>query len=882
MNWRRFFRRSHEDADRAAEFESHLEHAVQFYMDNGATPDEARRKARLRFGNPRAQRERVDDLNRPPMLDSLVRDLRFALRMLRRAPAFSLTVIVTLGLVIGATTAVFSLAHGVLLRRLPYPQSDRLGVVRPTIRHGNEESTNQDVDGAMWETVRENARTMDAAVASDGATNVNFVSNNTPSIAQELRVGAGYFHVLGVSPFIGREFTRDEDQPGGPVVAILSYDFWTQRLGGRTDALGQAILLDGRPTSVIGVMPQDFRSLELPVDVWTPLRLTAATGQGTNWMLIARLRPSVTWDAASSDLRALGKEPFRMIRRYQRDDIAAALTIAPLRDVLVERGQSRDPIVMLAWAVGTVLLIACVNIAALLLARGGARVKEIATRMALGSGRAAVVRQLMIESVLVALVGGALGIAVGALALEWLKGSGGIMFSEWRQVSIDGTALAVTAGLSVVTSLVFGLVPALQASRLDVQAALSEGGSRTIAGGARPRLRRVLVAAEVALGVVLLVAAGLLLRQFRAFELANPGFTPDHLYTVSAFLDARYADVPAITHLFDTSVDALEAKGIHGATVSRGLPYQRLMNIPIDIDGRPKADENPSIASINYATPRFFSTFGIPVMAGRSFTDADSSRSMPVAMVNELFARIFLNGQPPVGKKVLVFGRAHEIVGVVADTQQFGAGFFLRGMSQTPLLASPTVFLPAAQAGHSLLAGSSPVWTIRASSHAEAARALTQAIAESDPLLPVGPVRSMTEVTARALATQRLMLTLVGVLAAAAVLLAAIGLHGLIAHSVAERQREFGIRLALGATTTRIVVSVARTGVALAAIGAAIGGALSIPATRLIESALFTIGAHDLATYAGASVLLFGIATVSSVLPTLRILRMDPAQTLRE
>jgi predicted permease len=881
MSWRRFFGRTHQDADRAAEFESHLEHAAQFYINQGDTPDEARRKARLRFGNPRVQRERVDDLNRPPVFDSLVRDLRFAVRMLRRAPSFSLTVIVTLSLVIGATTAVFSLAHGVLLRRLPYPQSDRLGVVRPNVRYGDDVTTNQDVDGAMWETVRDHAKSIEAAVAAEGVTNVNFVSDNTPSIAQELRVGAGYFHVLGVSPVMGREFTRDEDQPGGPALAILSYDFWQRELIGRKDVLGQTILLDGRATSVIGVMPQNFRSLELPVDVWTPLRLTAATGAGTNWMLIARLRSSVTWNEASNELRAFGKEPFRMIRRYQRNDIIATLTLAPLGGVLVERGHSRDPIVLLAWAVGAVLLIACVNIAALSLARGGTRVKEIATRMALGSGRGAVIRQLMIESMLMAIIGGAIGIAVGALALEWLKGTGGVMFSQWKQVAIDGATLGVTVGLSLITSLVFGLVPALQASRLDVQAALSEGGSRSIAGGARPTLRRMLVAAEVALGVVLLVAAGLLLRQFRDFEEVNPGFRPDHLYTASALLDARYGSVPAVIHLFDASLDALDARGMQGAAVSRGLPYQRLMNLPIDIEGRPKADENPSIASINYATPRFFATLGIPLKVGRSFTALDSSTSMPVAIVNEVFARIFFNSQSPLGKKLLVLNRPREIVGVIANTQQFGAGFFLKGMSQSPLLASPTVFVPAAQAG-GLLAGSSAVWTVRASSQAEAAKALRQAIGEVDPLLPLGQVRSMTEVTARAMATQRLMMTLVSVLAAAAILLAAIGLHGLITHSVAERQREFGIRLALGATTTRIIVSVAQTGVVLAGIGAVIGGALSIPATRLIESSLFTISPHDPTTYVGASLLLLAIAAVSSVLPTFRILRLDPAQTLRE
>jgi predicted permease len=876
-----WFRRSRQDHDRAEEMQAHLDHAVRHYVERGLSPDEARRQARLRFGNPRAHRERVADLTGVPLADTLARDLSYAVRMLRRTPAFSATVIITLALVIGATSAVFSLADAVLLRALPYPQPDRLAVIEPRTTSPRDDYTGDAVDGAMWEAVRDRVRTLDAAVGVDGATGVNFVSGTTASFVQQQRVGAGFFRVLGVPPLLGHEFTPDDDRPGGPAVAVLAHDFWQRMFQGRADVLGRSILLRGRPYEVIGVMPSGFRSIG-DADVWTPLRPdTHGEGGGTNFMMIARLRPNASWEQATAELATLGPEPFRL-QLPAKDDTVRRLTPSPMQAVLVE--SARQPIVILSSAVVVVLLIATVNIAALLLARGRGRTKEIATRMALGSGRGAVVRQLMVESALLAALGGGLGLLVSAAGLEGLKTIAGTTFGEWHGVGLDGRTMAVTIGLSLVTSVVFGLVPAWQASRIDLQAALVEGGSRGIAGGSRHLLRRMLVVSEVALGVVLLVAAGLLTRQFVHLRSLDPGFQPAQLFTASVSIqDARYPTGVEVNRLFDGALERLRrTPGITAAAVSQGLPYTRLLNVGFRIDGEIPDADRPPITNVSYITPGFFDTFGIPMTAGRVVADADRTGAPAVVVVNRTFARIYFKDRDPLGRRLLIANGPREIVGVAGDVQQAGSGFFLEGMTRGPILTSPTVYVPAAQTTSGLFAWFSPVWTVRAGSAGEATAAIRQAIAEVDPLMPVGEVRSMAEVAARATARQRLMMTLVGALAVAAILIAAIGLHGLIAHTVAERRREFAIRLALGATPGRTLRSVAMSGIALASIGALIGGVLSAPATRLVAAFLVDVPRSDVPTYFGVTLLLFIVAAISSVMPAVRILRLDPAKTLRE
>jgi predicted permease len=885
MGLGRWWRRGARERQRADEMRAHLDLYVEELMARGRSRADAEREARLAFGNPRAKLEEIHQMTRVPLVDALGRDLRYAVRVLRRTPVFTATAVVTLSLVIGACTAVFSLADAILIQPLPYPDADRLGSIVAVSQSPEGVGTQQSQDGATWEFLRDRATTVDLALTASGfGRSVNLVVDSAAASVRQSRVNAGYFGVLGIQPFAGREFTIDEDRPGGPAVAVLSHRLWQRLFGGDRAAVGKSILLRGEAYEVVGIMPEAFHSPGDPADVWTPARPSrTGEGGGANYSVIARVRPGHTWTDGAGDIARLGQALFT--ERGLPQGITRRLSFVPLQDHLVR--DVRDPIRMLAAAVGVVLLIACVNLAALLVARAGSRAREIATRMAIGSGRAAVVRQLMAESLVLSVAGGALGLLIGQLGLESLQALGSDMFQEWGRVTLDARAVAATLGLSVLTSFLFGLVPAFQASAFDINAALSHSGSRNSAGRSRPMIRRLLVVSEVALGVVLLVVAGLLIRTFVGLRSLDPGFDPSQLTTARVSLqDARYKQSTRINQLFDDSLAALErTPGIESAAVSLELPYMRLLN-----SGFTFGDEAPDpkfwpMANFMYVTPGFFDVLRMSVRHGRVFTADDRAGAPLVAVVNETFLRSWAKGVNPVGRRLGNGPTAREIVGVVNDVQVSNSGIRFPGRASAPIMTSPLVFIPAAQTSDGFFQMShtwfSPVWTVRSAGVINVSQVLPRAINSADPLLPVSDVRSMAAVQAAAISQQRLLMTLVGVLAAAAVLLAAIGIHGVIAHSVAERRREFGIRLALGATAAATIRRVALGGIGLAAAGAAIGGVLSLGAVRLVQSFLWGVGQHDPATYIGVALLLLGIATTASVIPALRILRLDPAETLR-
>ena len=471
---------------------------------------------------------------------------------------------------------------------------------------------------------------------------------------------------------------------------------------------------------------------------------------------------------------------------------------------------------------------------------------------------------------------------VGMLGLKGLQALGGDRFSDWQRVSIDGEVLLWCGGLSILTSLLFGLVPAWQVTRVDVQRALVEGGSRSIAGGAHHWTRRGLIVAQVSLGVVLLVSAGLLLRTFVNLQSVSPGFRPDGLTTAPvSLLDARYPSPVEVNTLFTKTLERLQATpGVQAAAVSLGLPYERVLNMGF----RFIEDKAGHPASVMYVTPDFFKTFEIPVRQGRTVLPSDGAETRPVIVVNESFARIYSRDKDVMGRLIRVASLDREVVGISSDVQ-LRPGFSAPGLTAGPIVSSPTIYLPAAQINKNMTnmhIWFSPVWTVRAASPAIAARAIEEAIAAVDPLLPLGRIRQMKDVRAAATAEQSMLMTLVGALSLVALLLAAVGLHGLISHSVAERTREFGIRLALGATPARTATAVAWSGIVLAGIGAVIGVALAVPASTLVASVLYGVAERDPLTYVGAAGFLFIVAAVASIAPALRILRLDPAATLRQ
>lgn len=880
MSLQRFFHRFRQDRDRAEEMQAHLDLAVQHYISQGVPADEAKRRARVRFGNLRAHREGVDDLNRLPMLDVVGRDLRYAIRMLRRSPAFALTAIGTLAVVIGANTAVFSIADHVMLRALPYPQASRLAVISTNHQTAAGVDVDDAVDGRMWEAIRDHVAAGDRAVymRDFGRGGVNFSTGGAVAFVKQARVSAGFFRVLGVAPAMGREFSADEDRPGGPQVAILTHQFWKKTFGERASALGEAMMLRGEPYTVVGVMPESFIGPD-EVDLWTPLQPSRkGAGSGTNFLAVLRLNPGATWSQLDAELRAISApDLFESMGFPQTDPVW--LSAKPMQAAIA--GDERGSITMLAAAVGLVLVIACVNIASLLLARGGSRQKELATRMALGSGRAAVIRQLMVESLLIAVCGGLAGLALGALGLDGLKHLAGDTFEDWQRVSIDGRIVAWTASISLLTSVVFGLVPAWQASRIDVQAGLREGGSRGVAGGSRHWLRRTLVVSEVALGVVLLVSAGLLIRSFAKLNDLNPGFDPSGLTTASVSLqDARYVTAEKINYLFDDTLARLAATpGVESAAVSLEMPYTRLLNLPT----RFIEDEKTRSANVSYVTPGYASTFRIPLRAGRDLTPADRIDGAPVALVNEAYARLYSPGRDAVGRRIRVAGAEREIVGILGNVQQ-RQSLHLAGIVDGPITTQPAVFVPAAQYADAMFNVAHqwfrPVWTVRG--RTPAAEAIRAAVRAADADLPIAAVQTMAEVRAESLSLHRLLMTLVAVIAGAALLLAAMGLHGLIASAVAERTREFGIRMALGASAAQTIRLVAGSGVVLALAGAVIGGVLSVLSVPLLRAYLWGVQPGDPLTYLAVMLFLVAVAASSSLVPAVRLARIDPAKTLRE
>lgn len=881
---RRFFRRGRLDAERAREMQAHIDHHVDDLIAAGYSRDRAVAEARRRFGNPTAIREDIYEMNSVPILEPLVRDLRYAVRMLRKTPGFTLIALVTLAIGIGVNTAVFTVVNTLLLKPLPYPDPARLATLSVVVRSPLGSNENTAVDGATFLAVRDGATTVDTAISAGGfGGGVNLVANGVAANVRQRRVSAGYFSVLGVLPFMGREFTADEDRAGGPPVAVLSHQLWLRAFGADPAILGRPIQLKGEPYTVVGIMPEGFTT-GTPIDVWTPARpSTTGEGGGTNYAMLVRLRPGVSWQQATAEIDALASPAALLQYRNSKDARTASSFLVPLQESATQA--IRQPLIMLWAAVGVVLLIACVNIAGLLLARAASRTREIATRLALGSSRAVVIRQLLVESAVLAAAGGLLGLAVGQAVLAALLRLSADVFPVGYPVMLDARVLAVTLAIALATSVLFGLVPALHASRVDVQGALAESGSRAVSGGASRWARRILVAGEIALSVILLAGAGLLVRSFVQLRTLDPGFDPGNVTVATVSLqDKRYEEAVKVNRLFtDTLAEIRRQPGVEAAGVTLGLPYTRLLNIGWSRVEGAAADDRGGMTNLSYVTPGYFDALRIPLRAGRLVTDADTAESLPVAIVNEEFVRRFYRNQAVVGLHISAAGAKRQIIGVVGNTRVTSSGL---GGDGSPLPVPYIVYVPAAQTPQGMLrqvhTWFSPSWVIRTSgSIAGVPEAVRQAVARVDPLLPIATTERMADVQAGALASQRFMMTLVLGLGAVALLLAAIGIHALISSSVTERTRELGLRLALGASGRQIMTTVMLPGISLAVAGALVGAAGALAGARVMEAYIWGVQPRDPLTFAMVIAGLLVVACVASLVPALRVLRLDPALTLR-
>jgi predicted permease len=819
-------------------------------------------------------------------------DFRYAFRLIRQNWAFSLTVILILALCIGANTAVLSVVNAAMVRPLPYPDPARLGAVVSIFRQEVDNSH----DGRTWEMIRDHAPSIDAAVYSDWASGVNMGVNGSGIYVKQQRVSTGFFRLLGIAPQIGREFNQDEDRAGGPPAVLLSHALWTKHFSSDPGIVGRTILLRGEPYTVVGVMPASFQS-DVSADLWNPIKPSRdGEGGGTNYGIVARLKPGSNWAEASTQLNALVPE-LKRLGSY-RKDAQIKLDFISLQQSLTQ--DLREPLMILWAAVAAVFVLGCVNIGGMLLARASGRIGEIATRLALGAPLSRIVRQLLIESIVLGLCGGAAGVVVGWVGLAGLRALGARSFAFLTLVDLDWRVLITTLALTLVAGLGFGLVPAWQASRVDLRSA--QTGSRTVAGRKRFISLGTLVGGQVALTVPLLIGAGLLMHTFLYLWNMNSGFDGNHVLTAQFSLqDARYSTAQKMNELYDQVLTKLrETPGIESAAASLSLPYERGLNNGVQLPGQ----ENMKTTDLDYVTPEFFTTLRIPLLQGRGFTRADgvasdnSSAPTPnrsggagsnaiaassrVAIVNKAFADRYLKGQSVLGQPISFGGKPMEIVGVVGDVIEKRAGWGNFG----PIAAIPTAYIPAAETNDGFLqlihTWFSPNWIVRSSlPDSQVMAAIESATRSVDPMLPMAQFRSVNDLKIESLTLQRFLAALVNVLAILAALLTTLGIYGLIANLVAERTKELGIRMALGSTAAGAVGIALRPALKWVLAGVAVGSAASFGLERFLQSFLWGVRPGDPLTLIAIAAGLLVATAIASLAPASRIVRLNPADTLR-
>ena len=812
-------------------------------------------------------------------LEMLLQDVKYAIRTLTRKPGFAMVTVVTLAIGIGANAAIFSAVRAVLLRPLPFPEPDRLVQIYSTTvdRPDGRGGTTSPPDFTDWRT--DSTSFVEMAALSAGS--IPWSGDGAAEQVPYAMVTGGFFRVLGSPPLHGRALERGDDLIGAPDVVVLSHALWARRFGSDPAVIGRTITLDGTPRRIVGVMPAAV-SYPLGSELWVPLRFTAdtlATQRGAHFLdIVARLQPGVTLQAAHGELSGIVR---RLGETYPRTNANKAVALFALREALV--GDVKPALFVLLAAVGFVLLIVCVNVASLSLTRAAGRTRELAVRAALGAGRGRLVNGLFAESLVLALAGGGAGLLVAVWASQGIAAlDAGLGIPLLDQTRVDGPVIGFTAAVALLSALLFGTLPAWHAStRLDVSQRIREDAGTLTAGRERQRLRAGLIVAETALAVMLLVGAGLLMRTFVEMSSVELGFDTSRVQTFSVSLpDVKYPEPDMRAEFVNTLLTRLTARrDVESAAAVFGLPLTNFSYYFTlsTLDGRQLTDEEQDARAVQVrvVTADYFRTLGIPLVRGRGFTAEDRRGRAPVAIVSEAAARLLWPGDVPLGHHFTVGTRlgqggeraGGEVVGVVPDVRELGPTRPVR----------PTVYLAHAQFPMSF-------FTVTVKTRGEPGTLTEPArmlVAGLDPDLPVFRVRSMDQFAANVLAQPRLYVTLIGVFAAAAILLAAIGIYGVLAHGVAQRTREIGIRLALGARRGEVVSLVVRQAAVVALTGLVFGLALAFGASRLIEGLLFGVEPTDPLTYTAVALVLFGVAVIASYLPARRASRIDPIKALR-
>ena len=791
------------------------------------------------------------------------KDLRFAVRILAKSPAFSLMAAVALALGIGANTAIFSVVNAALLRRLPFADPDRLVMVMEQSPRTSRPNVINPNNFIAWQDRNRSFERIAALVEFDAS----LTGNGEPEVVPTLTVSDGFFEILGVRPLIGRWFTSHEDTPGNDNVAILSEGLWRRRYGSDAAILGRKIQINGKTLAVVGVMPAGFRFPQTKADVWQPMAMDRAKNYPGRFLSsVARLKPATTLAAAQAEMNLLASQ-----LQKERPDYNSrwGITVLDLREQAV--GDVRTPLLVLLGAVGLVLLIACANVANLMLMRAAGRGREVAIRTALGASAARIIRQLLAESILLALAGGALGLIVGIEAMKILSAAlpDTIAYANLKTIHLDSTVFVFALALSLVSGILFGLAPALKAARADVQESLRDGG-RGVAGR-RSYLRQTLVVAEVALSMMLLVGAGLLIRSFQKLSSVDPGFDAQHVLSMQLSVGGRYNREKLVQ--FDREMlDRIRAlPGVEAAGTSHFLPLGRV------IPGtgmwradrpRPNRGEEP-VTDVLVVMPGYFAAMSTPILRGRVFDDRDRAGVPHTIVVNQSLARKFYPDEDPIGKVLTVqWGpEPYQIIGVVSDVHQ-------RSLDKE---INNEVFIS------NLQEPSGPVYLV-ARTHGDPRRlasGIQSAIHSIDGSLAISDVRTMDEYVSASVAAPRFNTILLGAFAGLALVLAAVGIFGVISYSVTQRRREIGIRRALGATATSVLSLVVLQGIILTVIGIAIGTAGALALSRVLSTLLFGVASTDPSTFIAVAFLLAFVAAAASFLPARRASRVDPAEALR-
>jgi len=869
---------------RKKQVESQLDDEVRACVDMmtderiaaGVPASEARRTVLAEFGGIEQVKQSVRDHRAGTSVELLWQDARYGLRQLRRNPGFTVTVILTLALSIGANTAIFSIVNALILKSLPYSHPERMGTIYTRITGSGASDERHKLTGEQWELLRDSVPSLISAVSSERTAGVNLQAGSQVQYLHAGRISAHYLDVLGVQPVAGRNFSDVEDRPHGPKSAILSYGLWRNTFASNRNILGQAILLKGEPYTVIGVLPEGATT-PLNADLYTALQASReGEGSGTNFETITRLRDGATWQEANAEINRAWS--LRVHRYELEDNPGAQVTYYSVPLQKGETARLRPQVLALMLAAGFILLIACANLAGLTLVRMLRRTPEVATRLALGASRWQIQKQLWVENLLLAFVGGTAGVAVGFGALRGLLLLLPEHFLPVAGVPLDSRVLTFTLFLSLLTSVLFGMLPALVTRKIDLRSAIA---SRVAAGGDRLRLRQALIVSEVALTVVLLVASGLLIRTLVHLQTLPAGFDATGVMTAKASLDdARYRDPAAFLKLLNESVAAMrQIPGVQYAAVGLSLPYERsLIMGGLAISDGKEAGQRVT-ADETYITPGYFEALRIPVLTGRLFNEEDGPNTQRVAIVNQTFARKFFHGANPVGHYV---DKDMMIVGVVEDVA------IAPGVDAVaPIAGEETVYVPASQMGVKPLAVVhiffQPSWIVRTTGPVEGLTAQMQrALASVDPNLPFSGFYGMRDLLAKTLATQRVEVALLSTMAALALLLSALGIFALIANIVAQKTREIGIRIALGSTIRQAMVHIGGPGIRASVLGLILGLILCAGGLRAMHSVLYGVGVYDVPTILTVVLMLAFVTLIATTVPTLRIAAIDPAKTLRE